>query len=900
VAKKLQGFFILKLSTDRLKISNYKINITLEEARRNNELVTLGDSELLRKIREIREQTFSQEILDLLMNEKHLLLRKRNTPENRKKIREICDRIDSILFVEDLIVLNIVDVRHYKKIIENGLRVNGVTYYRLLCGAGHARRSSVVFCSEEIIYKLYDFLDCGRDTQELINPNKFNAYHALASSATLPVSRPNFVVIPDCEVNRMTKVDWFIPQEDGVDPTFEEKEIEQKINLFDGQGLISPTQARIWADDLEISWLPSAFIFRTAFSKGLLVTFDFHSFAREHGIRKIIDIYGEEHLVDDIEVILSLSQFKMASFYKNLTDYNQKCKENNFGWGITRYTPEKDKEIANTTYQYLQAMNISDEKIEKICAPTLEWLNNISGLSWEDASLFLLGERSSISEKEFSNLDYLTKAILLEPSVLSDLYIRKKILGLINKKIRESYIGILKVKGNYQFLVSDPYAQCQHAFGVPVTGDVNKGYAYSQYWQKKRIEKVSCFRSPMTWRSEHVVLNIDKNEHAWYDYQYSNIVFNIHDDWMMRLSGADVDGDIVMTTPEFTDCHYEDLNIPTYDRKNAQKIQILRDELWQSDTLSFGTKIGLITNFGTTFFSMLPQHVEPEEQELLINRLKTCNVSQNMQIDRAKGIQTYPLPTWWDKWNKDGENSDIYNKILCDKRPYFMRYVYSSHNKKYRHHISSYENISLVRFGFSLSNLLEMQNLTDEQQKIKEEFYSRSPLIDSPSIMNNLCHHMEENAKEIKHVKIEKSVDYHIYMNRDFEFDKNKIDKMEFLYLKWVSFLRNSHDRPVEEDDETEMPTKDEFIRVLEREAYDISSNISELTNLLVYVCYVLHPKASKDFAWRMFNGKGIIDNLIERCNGYMNVPVLDEAGTHEYLGRKYGLSTLVLETRDA
>lgn len=895
---KLQSFFVLKLSSNRLKEKNYKISITLEEARRNNELVRLGDSELLRAIRRFRNKEFQQDHLNLLLKEKLHLSRKQNSPENRKAIRNVSDKIDEILFEDGIIVLKIDDVRHYKRIIEKGLFINNTKFIRLLCSAGHARRSSVIFCKLEFYEQLNEFLECGRNLEEKINPNKYSTYYALASSASFPVSRPNFVVVNDYEIKKTMKVDWFISQGDEIDPTFEEREIEQTVNVFDGQGLISPTEAQIWSEDMSLDWLPSSFIFRTAFSKGLLVTFDFHKFAYENGINKIIDIYGKEHCLDDIEVILSASQFKMSAFYKSLDEYNENCKKNNFGWGISRYSPRADKDNIQTTYQYIQAMDIDKNKVGEICQPTIYWLKNISGLDYKEVLIFLLGELDNFSSSDFKSADYLAQAIMLEPNVLQDIHIRKKLFHFINKKIKESYTGTLNVAGNYQFLICDPVAQCQHSLGLNVTGGIDEGFAYSQYWNKKEIDKVSCFRSPTTWRSEHLVLELDKKDNAWYNHIYSGIVLNIYNDWPMRLSGGDFDGDLVMTTPSFVESQYPNLNIPTYERKNAEKSDITPDLLWKSDTLSFGSKIGIITNIETTFFSLLPFFIGMPEEDLLINRIKACCTYQNMQIDKTKGIKIHSLPSHWDKWNKDGINSEIYNRLLARQRPYFMRYLYSSWSRKYKHHYSSYDNICIVRFGFSLDVLLKKDVLSDVEQKIKNEFFSRSPLIDSPSTINLICHHMENAVKEIKLDSKTMSFDYHIYMNSDIPVSEYKLHKMSVLLEKWRAFQRNSHDKLSEEitNDDGEIYSKDEYIKVLERESYYISNNLSELSNILVELCYGRHGENSKEFCWKMFGGEGIIKNLLERCRGFVQIPLVDSSGTYDYLGKKYTLTNIVLE----
>jgi hypothetical protein len=83
----------------------------------------------------------------------------------------------------------------------------------------------------------------------------------------------------------------------------------------------------------------------------------------------------------------------------------------------------------------------------------------------------------------------------------------------------------------------------------------------------------------------------------------------------------------------------------------------------------------------------------------------------------------------------------------------------------------------------------------------------------------------------------------------------------------------------------------------LEREAYGISNNLEELANLMVQVCYGSHKENSKEFCWRMFDGRALIDNLITRSRGFAQVPVLDDAGTYQYLGRAYNLTNInVLE----
>ena len=97
--RKLQSFFIFKFESDRLREINYNLSITLEQARKNNEVVRLGDSELLRAIRRIKGTTFEPEKLKELEQQKHKISTYSNSLVNRQQLQCIDELLDSILFI---------------------------------------------------------------------------------------------------------------------------------------------------------------------------------------------------------------------------------------------------------------------------------------------------------------------------------------------------------------------------------------------------------------------------------------------------------------------------------------------------------------------------------------------------------------------------------------------------------------------------------------------------------------------------------------------------------------------------------------------------------------------------------------------------------------------------------
>ena len=52
---------VLKINSKRLRYNNWDLNVTLEEAKKNEELVSLGDSIVLRMIRQIRGNNVTED-----------------------------------------------------------------------------------------------------------------------------------------------------------------------------------------------------------------------------------------------------------------------------------------------------------------------------------------------------------------------------------------------------------------------------------------------------------------------------------------------------------------------------------------------------------------------------------------------------------------------------------------------------------------------------------------------------------------------------------------------------------------------------------------------------------------------------------------------------------------------
>lgn len=535
--QKLQQFYVLKFNSSRLAKDNYNIDINMKSARKNDELIALGDNQVLRAIRKIKGRDIDFGFINNLFKERRKLTRRRNCIENKHRILQIDKDIDNLLFIPEYVSVVIENHKHYRHMIKHKLIINGKPYIRLLCGAGNARRNTVFFVQEDIYEELDKILRNGHKDLK-ITESKYNAYYALSNSATYSVSEPRVCVVPDLEIKMTKKVDWVTEQE--PDDVIEELDKELTFNLWDGMGICSPELAEKWSKDLELDYVPCSFCIRNYFVKGMVCVFDFHKFSREvAGKHIIVDLYGNEVDTDNIDMIITESQFKLWKGYDSWQHYLDCCKENDGRWGVTKFTPKEDKTAVFTNYQFLQVLNLdTPEKIEELCKPTVKWLDNITSQNADYTLLYLMGnvcdrDLTLLSKEDlfdlFNSLDPIVRALILNRDLINDTYIKTKVSRYLNAKINESYIGKLLVNGNFQTMLSDPYGLCEHIYGMEVKGLLKEEEHYSQYWNKRNISTVVAMRAPLTWRSEVNTLHLQNNDkvNEWYKYLYSGVVYNV-------------------------------------------------------------------------------------------------------------------------------------------------------------------------------------------------------------------------------------------------------------------------------------------------------------------------------------------------------------------------------------
>ena len=461
--------------------------------------------------------------------------------------RILNSKINQVLFVPDIVNVFVDGAKSdFHKFRTKGFDFNGSHYLYLCSGAGQIRRNTATFIKEEYHDKIVKIVNCGLEEKtSTFVLAKYSAYFALAFSSILWVRTPRVCVIKDFFRTLPEESVDFICRDENDKAYIEERVMDLELNCADGQGLISPEFAELWAQDMELPFMPCSFVARSCFVKGNLATFDFKEYAHVHGINTIRDRWGKEYNIDEIDVILSESQFKTAKYYDSWQEYLQYAEAGNIHWGVARYNKHFDEDYVLANYQYIQALTLSKEEVKKLIQPTVDWIKQICSGETLPALLYCFGARNDDAtyQQMYSMAQTnIMKAVIKNVDFLQDTYVQSKIYKNITESINRAKIGKIWVRGNYQFMISDPVAQCQAALGLEPVGLVPKDKIYSNYWRTRNVTLIDAARSPMIDQSEHNPLEVmtdDEEADYWFRYLQSGIIFSTYDTSCYRHADSD-------------------------------------------------------------------------------------------------------------------------------------------------------------------------------------------------------------------------------------------------------------------------------------------------------------------------------------------------------------------------
>lgn len=923
--------FVLKINTGYLSKNNWHLTFKLSEIRKQPQLVvSLGSSQVLRWMPELTGVPDADLRASQIKSDIKWLKKQGNSAENKKKISQKYDELYELQFQPHYLMLVMDSPKDYKYAYKHGFsitidyghKVDTFEYKRFLGTAGSIKKSTIMFIDKNIHGKLMEKINNGRyegpkNGEEVktyngmaLNykfiPAKINAYFALQCSASIPVPWPRVIVINDVytkfkdtvRIVRNTggeQLEW----PSVSDP--EEQEIE--INTCDGMGFISPEMSARWAEALNEGSEPlSGFNTRCAFLKGMVFTVDFKQFAEEvAGTYTVKDAWGDDRDVRDADVILTVSMLKLWNSYAGYEDYYNNCMKNGYEFCIAKSTPHELRNVHTTNYQYLQDFSFTDEQIDELISPTVSKIKDCLGLDWRKLILYMCG--SSLDENSVIHMEPMCKAIMANPELIKDPYVRSKISRMIQRRIRDAKIGVLDVNGDYSIAGCDPYVLLQHMFGLEVTGLLKAGECYHKYWSDRHTEEICIFRAPMTSIENVCKLKVKTNSEMekWYGYIKTCIILNGWDTTAMRCNGEDYDSDSNFCTDNqvLLDA-FEYKTTLMCEQESSVKKSPTEEDYVKSDINGFGDSIGSVTNKATNMISLREQFdKESEEYKRLTYRISTMMNYQQNAIDRIKGVVARPVPKEWlnsrmFQIEEDDDEDTIQDKqinanIAAEIKPWFFIYRYSQLKSELDKYMKAVKSNCKIRFGKSLDALYACESKSEEEEAFIYHYEKYLPVSRAPGTMNRICWKIEDAFNTIDvlpDVDFDKSI-----LKGDASYTTEEYEQIQQLYDEYNRgmqlFLKKQNQNDLGDDEVgfDIVHLKDVFVD----ECYKICPNSEVLANIVVDLCYTSNK--NKTFAWDVA-GEQIFSNVLKNSRYVIQYPVKDEGGDIEFNGKRFSLYT--------
>lgn len=400
---------IFKIGTNKLKYSNWNLQITKKEAFKYQELISLFEAQEFRimanKILEkpIKSIDFSKIFMQVVVDKKSDFARATS---------------------------------------KKGITVNGINYRRFVGTTGGLKNNTLLFCNSQYIDKLNELCECKRNPEINLVPAKYEAYKALTCSASQPICEPHgILVVKDCITQYFADVISLDDGGDSKEPTREiikNKPLEN--NVSDGFNLCTIQYMQRVAESLGLDYIPGGVCLRNAWLKGMLYPFPIYEFIEKYnnGNYMIEDIWGNIQDIRQCEMIVTESSLKLWKAYDNIEQYMNAYKECGYGFSVTKISPHILEEQRELNYQYLQSYEFTDEDIQELCAPTIKYLKDAMCGDYSSTVKFLgINENTDVNSWQ--------RALYTSEYMLGDPYIIDSVHRYIKKKMNDAKIGKLFV-----------------------------------------------------------------------------------------------------------------------------------------------------------------------------------------------------------------------------------------------------------------------------------------------------------------------------------------------------------------------------------------------------------------------------------------------------------------------
>ena len=568
------------------------------------------------------------------------------------------------------------------RIVRYGVVLNGVPYTFYTASPGQLKKGSMYLIRSDEFKRLTPQIWGGRNPANIkkMLVSKQLQYRALllssaARSANVlpkPMKLRNAIVVKDVTVK--------IPCNClSLSQAYEAAEKEMLANNMPWDGMIF-LEEEVWGHLVAQV--------RGYGIKGLAVSVGIKKWCQSRGYNYpfIEDVCGVTHNVEQegISIFLTESTVKTLGDYKSFDEMRQACEMLGMDELYICAVDEEETENKTLSRQMLQTLiDITDEELYNLCRLIRDKLLALNGY---EGAFRALAELDT-PEKCRSNF---AKFIAAYPDAICHPCVRKALADRYRAMYADMMIGRVEIKGNYKFVVTDPIAWVDIAFGGKDPQDATAGLlgANECYLKGCTTQKVCLLRSPhafMEWATATV-----KETEEIQEYFTGNVVYCSMRDMICRILQYDVDGDHLLVIQdeklveiaERTRAKY-DIPVLYYEPTNADKIPMpaTKDEMSalivecimssQENNL-----VGPYSNLATAAFSMIQPGMAIEEVKKLLVEIAIIACGINHAVDAQKTGKliklpdevkdTYGFKTYSERFKSNGDEHPYFDSKFWD------------------------------------------------------------------------------------------------------------------------------------------------------------------------------------------------------------------------------------------
>lgn len=446
----------------------------------------------------------------------------------------------------------------------------------------------------------------------------------------------------------------------------------------DGQGLFSFQFAEKLSEALKLDFTINAFQGRKPYMKFNAVRFDLKEWFKDKEVTEIVDVFGDSHEVEKIDVILTKScakfwhsyvegEEKPRSLFKNMDDYNKRTEEygwNELGFGVAKWAKplQEMKAWTEITYQHIYALGLDKSAIWELFQPIKKVLKKVRE-GKDTAYLKAFIGMSGGSKKDEDIASDVEKLITINERMQFDGYVRNFIMNQYLSKLEALKKGRIPVKARYQYMVSDVVALAEHIIGKEPVGFLKKGESYCSSIEGNR----TLIRNPITSFAEVCKTKFIKTDNEWVQHLNNVTQSSIFSMDAIQQAGADQDGDehlVIDNKVIWEAVKKSPIVINEDDKKVAPPQPYTKENIIKFELTTMHNLTGIVTNINTYFQNLAMEETGDVTSRKFENFV--CKFLQGEIIDSQKKGIIPVIPFVLDRAAKI--------------KPYFMQFVYNEKN----------------------------------------------------------------------------------------------------------------------------------------------------------------------------------------------------------------------------